>query len=1082
MRDVRTRAGRSRTHATRRPIAVAAVVLVAALLAVALPGAWTSPARAAAPVGDETTPGIWRTSTVTFVSRGATVATVEVADGGHAPRQPAPPASDGVFEGWFVSVGGVEVPFDFDTTVVTTDLTVVARFASSHVVQFLAPPSLLPRPRVLDTLEIADGSAVGDVAPDVPRVPAGSVFTGDWYVRGDATRTVYDLDQPLTADLVLEPLLAEGFAVSFVTGGTAVEPVFVLEPDTALTQAELDAVPAPTRVGYAFTGWFADAARSRPAPTPLTSTATLYAGWSGQEVEYSVSYWLEKPGVLPASYPPPVWTDEGDPLPAWGPADGALSPAQLRDRTNFDFLTDLPSTATAGTTVSGPTDPAAIPEEVRLLVRAQLDPALVQPDPLAFADIGLSEADVSVAGDGSTVVNVYLVRALWRVDYRQRAPGLAGEANRCTPGVPYDLQMTVGGTSYYTSAVPQLGDGHRIGTFSARAKIGLDLALVGAGPVPLSQTDGTHLITSRNATTLVEDCVLRGWGPQQASSTVFQALFTGNYADAGGVDVAARTTSLSARWAALRTQHLTERFLYVETEDQATPAPDEVIGPDGTPNDPLHVATLYNNDRTTVRAEIPPGHQVFEQYLTARYWASLGDRQVAGVLEGFTSYVGYNTGPDTQGNFFQLDQPTNRLYQLRNSGNTNDDFRYQFYSRNSYDLAYVTGGGSAIPPARGVRYESALAGYAPDAPTRGDDVFLGWYTDSSATAEPFDFATATMPASNLVVYARWLLDPHTVRFYDDPAASVPIARLTEVVEDQQEADEPAPLPDRPDGSSFLGWFQRTADGYFVPYDFATPVGSDAALYARWQQPSGSPFEVRYDGDGHTAGTVPVDRWTYDASARAVVKDGAGLERDGEVLVGWRVRLEGEAARVVSPETGPVDGLFQAGHTLPVGGADVTLVAVYADPHPQVVATFDENGGAGRRTGWDAVPGAAVTYPGAADLSFTGPGAGRAFLGWSTDPAARAADPAFDRLVVDTLESDVVLYAVWSAAEPTPGPVVPTPGPTSTGPVPSPSAAPPGGPDPDELGVTGTSPWLPALLAAGALAAGLGLMHAARRRT
>ncbi|MFC8732105.1 InlB B-repeat-containing protein [Luteimicrobium sp. NPDC057192] len=291
------------------------------------------PASADAPVGSETTPGIWGTHVVTFVSLGRTLSTVEVADGGHAPRQPAPPAADGVFSGWFVTVGGVEVPFDFDTTVVESDLTVTAHFTDTHIVQFLAPEALTPSTRVLDTDEIADGAAVGAIAPDVPQVPNGTVFTGNWYVDGDASETPYDFSAPLTANLVLRPVLADGFAVSFVTDGTAVEPVFVLEPKTQFTQADLDAVPTPTRVGYRFTGWFRDEARTVPADPPFTSTTTLYAGWAGEDVEYHVSYWLEKPGIVPANYPDPVFTAAGGALPAWGPSDGALSDAQLHDRT-----------------------------------------------------------------------------------------------------------------------------------------------------------------------------------------------------------------------------------------------------------------------------------------------------------------------------------------------------------------------------------------------------------------------------------------------------------------------------------------------------------------------------------------------------------------------------------------------------------------------------------------------------------------------------------------------------------------------------------------------------------------------------
>ncbi len=157
---------------------------------------------------------------------------------------------------------------------------------------------------------------------------------------------------------------------------------------------------------------------------------------------------------------------------------------------------------------------------------------------------------------------------------------------------------------------------------------------------------------------------------------------------------------MTGKMAAARTQNLTQRFEYAEELDQGQPAPDAVLGPDGVPNDPLRVETLYANNKTAVRASVPSGHQVFGQYRSAWYWASNGDRQVASVIDGFTSYVGYGAGTNTQGNYFQLDQASGHLYQLNNSGNVNDRYRYQFYSRNTYTLSFVTGGAQPSPPSQ----------------------------------------------------------------------------------------------------------------------------------------------------------------------------------------------------------------------------------------------------------------------------------------------------------------------------------------------------------------------------------------------
>jgi uncharacterized repeat protein (TIGR02543 family) len=808
--------------------------------------------------------------------------------------------------------------------------------------------------------------------------------------------------------------------VSFITDGSAVEPVFVLEPDVEFTAEDLAAIPAPTRTGYTFTQWWADAARSQPIAFPVTSPTTLYAGWSGLTVDYHVSYWLEKANIVPDAYPSPVFTSAGGALPAWGAGDGALSPAQLANPDNFDFLEDIPAVAVAGSAVGGPTTKADVPASVRARVRAQLDPANVQSDPLAFADLAVSQQNVTVRGDGSTVVNVYLTRALWRADFRLIAPGSSADVPAaCAVAMSYDLTMTVGGTTYYQATQP--GGGQLLGTFSVRAKIGFDMAAVGAAPVPLSQVDGSRLIPVYDTGTQNESCVLRGWGPQQITPSVFTAMFTGANADSGSVNLTARTAAYTGKMAASRTQNLTQRLDYVESVDQTQAAPDAVLSGGGTPNNPLHVATLYNNNKTSVRVAIAAGHQIFEQYRTAWYWATTGDRQVAGTIEGFDSYVGYGTGSNTQGNYFQLDQPTNHLYQLNNTGNVNDAYRYQFYSRNVYSLTFLTSGGTAIPPVAGIPYQSSLESAEPVDPVRGDDLFLGWFMDSEFNV-PFTFAGATMPPSNLVLYAQWLIDPHTVEFYDHPSSTTPIDALTQSVEDQGMATEPAPLPPQPDGQTFIGWYQRTVDGYFVPYDFDTPVGADLRLYARWQQPATAPFAVGYDGDGNTAGVVPVDTYRYDAGASAIVADGSSLVRGDEVFVGWRDATI-SMARIIR-EAPPSDGLYQAGQSVRVGGTDLTLVAVYADTDPRITVTFDENTGERRQVAWDGPPGAAITYPGASELWASA--LGFDFLGWSTDPAATVPDPAYGRLVVSSLTQDLVLYAVWAS------PPEPVPSPSGTG--------------------------------------------------
>ncbi len=120
-----------------------------------------------------------------------------------------------------------------------------------------------------------------------------------------------------------------------------------------------------------------------------------------------------------------------------------------------------------------------LPTPIKELVRAQLDPAVVQSDPLTFADLAVSQQDVTVQEDGSTVVNVYLTRSLWRTDFRLIAPGSSANVPAaCAAAGTYDITMDVGGATYFASTVS--GGAQLLGTFSVREKIGFDMQAAGS--------------------------------------------------------------------------------------------------------------------------------------------------------------------------------------------------------------------------------------------------------------------------------------------------------------------------------------------------------------------------------------------------------------------------------------------------------------------------------------------------------------------------------------------------------------------------------------------------------------------------
>jgi uncharacterized repeat protein (TIGR02543 family)/pilin isopeptide linkage protein len=115
---------------------------------------------------------------------------------------------------------------------------------------------------------------------DPAQKPADPTRTGyrfaGWFA--DAALTIpYDFSQPVTGDRILYAAwTSTGHEVVFDSGGgSAVPSQFVEDGEPAQRPAD------PTREGYSFCGWFADAALTIPYDfsLPVTADVTLYACW-----------------------------------------------------------------------------------------------------------------------------------------------------------------------------------------------------------------------------------------------------------------------------------------------------------------------------------------------------------------------------------------------------------------------------------------------------------------------------------------------------------------------------------------------------------------------------------------------------------------------------------------------------------------------------------------------------------------------------------------------------------------------------------------------------------------------------------
>ena len=181
---------------------------------------------------------------------------------------------------------------------------------------------------------------------------------------------------------------------------------------------------------------------------------------------------------------------------------------------------------------------------------------------------------------------------------------------------------------------------------------------------------------------------------------------------------------------------------------------------------------------------------------------------------------------------------------------------YLYYTRNSYNLsfynynAYVSGKGGSV------QYEAPLGSYnfVPDYPANLESnayAFAGWYTTADCfPGSEADLSKMTMPASDVILYAKWTPKTHTVDFYKTAEDMKDDNKLSGEEYKQQTVAHGAVANDVPDPENgnynFVGWFYTDESGAEKAFDIANmPVNRDLKLYGKWRSDSLVEYTIRY---------------------------------------------------------------------------------------------------------------------------------------------------------------------------------------------------------------------------------------------
>ena len=193
-------------------------------------------------------------------------------------------------------------------------------------------------------------------------------------------------------------------------------------------------------------------------------------------------------------------------------------------------------------------------------------------------------------------------------------------------------------------------------------------------------------------------------------------------------------------------------------------------------------------------------------------------------------------------------------------------------------------------------------------------VFAGWYSNELCQGDAFNF-DSTMPAQNIIVYAKWVAPVHTVTFKVEGQEDTTRQVMHEATVTLPEN------PKSPDSTEdFLGW----VDENVKPFNPETKITDNLTLYARFGSKTG--YGVTYSTNGKTDQVVDAKR--YGKGVAATVRDDANTAPANMVFLYWK---DGAGNR------------YYPNNKITIND-NVTLIAVYGATPQSVSITYHSNFG------------------------------------------------------------------------------------------------------------------------------------------
>lgn len=711
-----------------------------------------------------------------------------------------------------------------------------------------------------------------------------------------------------------------------MAGGYGTEPVYARYGTPFV-------VNAPTRHGYVFDGWddvtsgTGDNLKDTLPDTVPDGNRAYKALWSTVDTTYTAVYWL-----------------------------------QNADDDEYSYIGNVKKTAKSGTAVSGEDDITAETNICGNTDETHTHSADCKPDELRFSQFDHADQNVTVAGDGSTIVNVYYARKEYTLRFyyakehnptkdlaspttgtetvyyvvggstynfgqqeTQRPVDSSGNVLNDIESLLYNIDTTQWGaveelpsitpaegvqytTGVYPSSEGSTNDGYtnkgdRFHYLEFTARYGADLTKLWPSEVfdrvPIV---GTHTENHANEHMTDGD----DWGKY-----AYFAGWNGEY-------------NVKYNWdnpnATIKCYYpiLNETLLYDS----------RFINKFGDPTT-INFLAFYDNGANIGWSK--PTEWIYELYLPLLD----GENEDGLTIQTYngkkyklynTVYanddndgsggIGHQTNPPLPGFTYSVNE-----CEWEDNGKTADgrhsNIARFYYTRQSYSLTLHNY--NEVYGRFDVPYNTSLdpytVGVVPDYPETLEQnayTFGGWYNSPGCFPGSEYKDGETMPAKDVGLYAKWTPVNHTVRFfhtYDDMIAFETTGKEDGMIE-KREIQHGSVLGEVEDPSfssgelayTFGGWFYMRAGDKtaYTPLDM--PVTKDMNVFADWGTHSAQPYRIHYalhEGEGNDAW-----RSLLDAAAGAAPKDNKTYEvtKDGEERTYVYLTSDGRYHRLIAPDS------------------------------------------------------------------------------------------------------------------------------------------------------------------------------------